>query len=555
MSTPPTTPTLRHLLSRLAQAKRLFLKPKPKPRNRATSRKKTTTTPSTRQYSLRKRPPPTSTSTTIFTSWRDDDDSTDDDDYDPRIERAYIKRKKALKRAKTSSSSAAASQNGNLSLIVKIKINMESESGKAFLASLGMYQDDELMGDGDNIDINSLRDVKEVFKEAMMMPPLDLRQRTSSSSSCKACFEGGRICSIGTIPMEGQDGDQAGIMYPCEQCIRDNVVCEPIPLPNDSHPCITTTPPNQHTITTTIANPVYVKSEKDTLPTAAVATTITTSLTHPITLTPTPQTCSFCFHPSSLPYSLFGHYQPPRTISVLPILPPGTKAGDYIELDPPPISSSSSSFLPNTIASNPHPHPQTRICVTCALERLRIMVCGIPTPSTPEATSTSTSTSTTTLQTANNHKILPLKGYDPNTFDFEAAYTNLASTSPSTSGLLSASNNLWCSLCPHPAFFGCGRLQSRDVFLGEVAEPHLMGIGCGLLLCERCEVLMRIYKGRVEDVVRRNEEDAAKSNGSTNGGGDGFGGSRADVGFLLKGGWLWKMFMGDGDSLFPSTLL
>ncbi|GKZ30665.1 hypothetical protein AbraIFM66950_009863, partial [Aspergillus brasiliensis] len=164
MSTPPTTPTLRHLLSRLAQAKRLFLKPKPKPRNRATSRKKTTITPSTKQYSLRKRPPPISTSTTILTSWRDDDDSTDDD-YDPRIERAYIKRKKPLKRAKkSSSSSAAASENGNLSLIVKIKINMESESGKAFLASLGMYQDDELMSGGDNIDINSARDV-EVFKE------------------------------------------------------------------------------------------------------------------------------------------------------------------------------------------------------------------------------------------------------------------------------------------------------------------------------------------------------------------------------------------------------
>ncbi|GAA82237.1 hypothetical protein AKAW_00352 [Aspergillus luchuensis IFO 4308] len=140
--TPPTPPTLQQLLARLALAKRLFLKPKPRRRRTqqtTTTKKKPTTTPPAREYSLRKRPPPVTTPTTILTSWRDEDDSTDDDDYDPRIERAYLKRKKPVKRAKTSPSS----ENGNLSLIVKIKINMESEAGKAFLDTLGMYQDDD----------------------------------------------------------------------------------------------------------------------------------------------------------------------------------------------------------------------------------------------------------------------------------------------------------------------------------------------------------------------------------------------------------------------------
>ncbi|CAK47653.1 hypothetical protein M747DRAFT_301341 [Aspergillus niger ATCC 13496] len=505
MSTQPPPPTLHHLLSRLAQAKRLFFKPKSKRRRtqqQTTTKKKPTTT---REYSLRKRPPPTSTPTTILTSWRDEDDSTDDDDYDPRIERAYLRRKKPLKRAK----------NENLSLIVKIKLNMDSESGKAFLASLGMYQDD---------DVPMIRDEGlQVMKSKNMVGEMDdAEQRKTISSSCKACVEGGRVCSIGDTSMEGQEQDKeqetdTGMKYPCEQCIRDTIVCEPMSIPVTS-----LTPASNPCITPPISIPMPSTTPEDNYP-IIQPTTITTSLTHPITLTPTPQTCSFC---PSLPYSLFGHYQPPRTISVLPFLPPGNKAGDYMELHP---------QIPNsTNHHHNHYHPQTRICVTCALERLRIMLCGQQLPSAP---STSGSESA-------NHKILPLKGYDPDTFDFEMAYTNLAATSISTS------SSPWCSLCPHPAFYGCGRLQSRDVFLEEVTEPQAMGVGCGLLLCERCEVLLRIYKGKVEDVVRRNEEDAIKNNG----GGDGTGGSRADVGFLLKGGWLWRVFMGEVDSL-PSNIL
>lgn len=49
--------------------------------------------------------------------------------------------------------------------------------------------------------------------------------------------------------------------------------------------------------------------------------------------------------------------------------------------------------------------------------------------------------------------------------------------------------------------------------------------------------------------MRRNEEDAVKNYSTTGGGGGGIGGSRADVGFLLKGEWLWRVFMGEGDCL------
>ncbi|GAT26654.1 hypothetical protein RIB2604_02103360 [Aspergillus luchuensis] len=470
--TPPTPPTLQQLLARLALAKRLFLKPKPRRRRTqqtTTTKKKPTTTPPAREYSLRKRPPPVTTPTTILTSWRDEDDSTDDDDYDPRIERAYLKRKKPVKRAKTSPSS----ENGNLSLIVKIKINMESEAGKAFLDTLGMYQDDDndpliadegprVIGDG------------EVAGEMSF-----------SSSACKPCIETGRPCSIitSTPSLNGQGPDTVISKYPCEQCIQDTIICEPIP----------TTLPNTYYTTTTTTTTL---PEINNTPIIQTITTITTSLTHPITLTPTSQTCSFC---PSLPYSLFGQYQPPRTISVLPILPRGNKAGDYMELHPQ-LSTTTSI---------------TRICVTCALERLRIMLCGTHTHTlstlSPSSESSTTSKSTSESSSApTTHKILPLKGYDPNTFDFQAAYTNLASSSSSSlssASSLQTTTNPWCSLCPHPAFYGCARLQSRDVYLEEITEPQAMGVGCGLLLCERCEVLMRMYKGKVEEVVRRNEEE------------------------------------------------
>ncbi|RAK93153.1 hypothetical protein BO79DRAFT_137478 [Aspergillus costaricaensis CBS 115574] len=517
-STPPTPPTLQHLLARLALAKRLFLKPRPRRRRTqqtTTTKKKPTTTPPAREYSLRKRPPPVTTPTTILTSWRDEDDSTDDDDYDPRIERAYLKRKKPVKRAKTSSS-----ENGNLSLIVKIKINMESEAGKAFLDNLGMYQDD----DNDPIITDEGLGIMDDGDVAMGM--------SLPSSACKPCIETGRLCSItSTFPLNGQEPDTGIMKYPCEQCIQATIICEPMstqPIP---------TLLNTHTTTLPEINTPIIQT----------ITTITTSLTHPITLTPTSQTCSFC---PSLPYSLFGHYQPPRTISVLPILPRGNKLGDYMELHP------QLSTTTTTAA--------TRICVTCALERLRIMLCGTHTHTSstlsPPVPSSESSTTSKSIPTPTTHKILPLKGYDPNTFDFEAAYTNLASSSSSSSSLSSASSlqptttttttNPWCSLCPHPAFYGCARLQSRDVYLEEITEPQAMGIGCGLLLCERCEVLMRMYKGKVEDVVRRNEEDAVKNYSTT--GGSGIGGSRADVGFLLKGEWLWRVFMGEGDCLLRS---
>ncbi|PYH36084.1 putative C6 finger domain protein [Aspergillus neoniger CBS 115656] len=519
MSTPtlPTPPTLQQLLTRLALAKRLFRIPRPRRRRTqqtTTTKKKPTTTPPTREYSLRKRPPPVTTPTTILTSWRDEDDSTDDDDYDPRIERAYLKRKKPVKRAKTSSS-----ENGNLSLIVKIKINMESEAGKAFLDTFGLYQDD-------NDDNDLIVDEKEhkIIGDGDVPGGMSL-----PSSACKPCIETGRLCSITSThhPLNGQGPDTGITKYPCEQCIQSTIICEPMST--------TTSLPTDYTTTTPIIQTI---------------TTITTSLTHPITLTPTSQTCSFC---PSLPYSLFGHYQPPRTISVLPILPRGNKLGDYMELHP---------QLSTTTAA-------TRICVTCALERLRIMLCGTHTPtsstlsSSPPAPSSESSTTSKSIPTPTTHKILPLKGYDPNTFDFEAAYTNLASSSSSLSSASSlqptittttttttTTTNPWCSLCPHPAFYGCARLQSRDVYLEEITEPQAMGIGCGLLLCERCEVLMRIYKGKVEEVVRRNEEDAVRNYGTT--GGSGIGGSRADVGFLLKGEWLWRVFMGEGDCLLRS---
>ncbi|PWY71682.1 hypothetical protein BO70DRAFT_389544 [Aspergillus heteromorphus CBS 117.55] len=130
-------------------------------------------------------------------------------------------------------------------------------------------------------------------------------------------------------------------------------------------------------------------------------------------------------------------------------------------------------------------HAPSRMCVTCALERVHIVECK-------------------------RHHIVPLKGWRVEGFDFEAAYRSLP-------------NNPWCSLCPNPAFFGCAARQTGNVYL----EPVDGEVGCGLLLCESCEVWMRVLKGDLKAVVDRNQIE------------DPLDGCRADVEFLMPGNWLW----------------
>jgi hypothetical protein len=113
----------------------------------------------------------------------------------------------------------------------------------------------------------------------------------------------------------------------------------------------------------------------------------------------------------------------------------------------------------------------TRMCALCTTARLLIMTCA-------------------------EHKIRPIAGLDPRTFDFDKPYRQVFEKLESREGKLNrdstkrdagmqmADKTKWCSICIAPAFFECCVPQIFNKF-GEPAIPggeH----GCGLLLCEVC---------------------------------------------------------------------
>ncbi|KAE8357075.1 hypothetical protein BDV27DRAFT_164892, partial [Aspergillus caelatus] len=148
-------------------------------------------------------------------------------------------------------------------------------------------------------------------------------------------------------------------------------------------------------------------------------------------------------------------------------------------------------------------HEPSRMCVVCVLERIHVMRCVA-------------------------HRIVPLKGYNVDKFDLTAAYNSLVPMP----GQAPKKINPWCSLCPHPAFFGCGALQTVNKFQEPVDAPSQDAIGCGLLLCEKCEGLMRLYRGDLAQVVLKNEETDAAF------------GTRADAIYLLPGNDMYRAYIG-----------
>ncbi|KAH3203006.1 hypothetical protein KXV64_008724 [Aspergillus fumigatus] len=147
-------------------------------------------------------------------------------------------------------------------------------------------------------------------------------------------------------------------------------------------------------------------------------------------------------------------------------------------------------------------HEPSRMCVTCALERIHVVNCT-------------------------RHYIIPLNGYKVDTLDFDAAYNSLI---PSP-GQLPKQISPWCSLCPNPAFFGCSTLQLVNKYqeaVKQLTSPHARG--CGLLLCERCGLLMRAYRGNLAKVVAKNDQANAEF------------GSRADVVYVLPGNDLYRFY-------------
>ncbi|KAL2008450.1 hypothetical protein VTN00DRAFT_6644 [Thermoascus crustaceus] len=105
-------------------------------------------------------------------------------------------------------------------------------------------------------------------------------------------------------------------------------------------------------------------------------------------------------------------------------------------------------------------------------------------------------------------------GYDPESFDYAAAFATLEPSTTTTTTPTDGSSgdggtpvlqNPWCMLCPNPAFFGCITTQSLNKFQ-EPVTPSPDAVGCGLLLCANCAGLMQIPHCDVAKVVKRNRE-------------------------------------------------
>jgi hypothetical protein len=201
-----------------------------------------------------------------------------------------------------------------------------------------------------------------------------------------------------------------------------------------------------------------------------VTRTIQTAFAHPVNLAYEPpcdgrNPCHWC---SNFAYGIVGLGQ--RTVEVA-----GMEDGEYLEVDGGHVGDG---------------HPPSRMCVACAHQRVRIMRCSA-------------------------HRVVPLPDYNIDDFDFDAAYRSLVSAPGREAP---EKGNPWCSLCPNPAFFGCGAAQPSGA------------VGCGLLLCERCTVLTRGYKGDLGRVVSRNKKEDPDF------------GCRADVDFVLAGSELEQMY-------------
>lgn len=116
-----------------------------------------------------------------------------------------------------------------------------------------------------------------------------------------------------------------------------------------------------------------------------------------------------------------------------------------------------------------------------------------------------------------------LEGVDPEGFDDERIMEALL---PGMAGDVEWE---WCSVCPNPAMYGCGR--PSDGIDGEEAE-----VGCGLRLCEYCAVVLASEcQGDLEALIVMKMTEAE---------GEGEDGNdlavRADADLLLRNGELLR---------------
>lgn len=527
-----------YTIGRLQQAKRLFLSDRQNVDSGNLAEHLDDL--NSRKYSLRRRAP--GTDTKLSSAWIDQDDTSD---YDPS-ERTFVKRKRPSRLDGSDPGQNRPVKKSPKTPRLMVKMSVKSDTGKAFLGGFpaGTEQIEEMSEGEDVWDSNSWEMPDIMEGELGTKYALRKRDRRGDAGSpttqsllsldlghpaargCKACWEFSYDCSLLERPL----------VYPCQDCREDRIDCELIIPPTWKRPCENCKrakklcsynhgdtdhslpckrcqtlginciagpakympqtgdgDDDKDTETQDEKNPQGIPltklagknetihplsipgrasgrvpasaAEKEEKQSNAVTRTIQTCFAHPVDLAYEPPSdgsdpCHWC---SNFIYGLMG--LGPRRVEVIDY-----GDGRYIEIEGGHVGDG---------------HAPSRMCISCAHARLSIMRCP-------------------------GHRVVGLSGLNINDFDFDAAYATLV---PAVGQGQPAVVNPWCSLCPNPAFFGCGT-----------------GEGCGLVLCERCAMLMKGYKGDLDKVVARNKRDDAEF------------GSRADVDYLVAGSVLEMMY-------------
>ncbi|KAL4897953.1 hypothetical protein BDV59DRAFT_52662 [Aspergillus ambiguus] len=399
-------------------------------------------------------------------------------------------------------------------------MTLNTEAGKSFLASLSIYQDEH--SDQEDEEWKAAIEQSKALAEATQaaeendrdiapLPELpdQIGPYSSDRQGCEMCWTLGLDCILA----------KDRYAYPCTFCHGNEIDCEPCVSPKwkraceackrAKEPCSYEIDDRDHELpckrcrtaedfciagperdkpnSTLPAKEIQADSSKSGPPSSPTAPfsnsagshVIRTALAHPVNFTYAPpedgsRPCDWC---DQFAYGIVGLGM--RTVEVSD---PGD--GRFLELKGGHVAQG---------------HDPSRMCVTCALERIHIMRCP-------------------------GHQIVALKGYEAESFDFEAAFGTLA---PGQKKI-----NPWCSLCIEPAFYGCAAIQSVNLFQERIDASSPEAVGCGLLLCEKCNMLMKAL-GDVSRVVANNEARDPD-------------GSRADVCFLLPDNALYRCYLGVG---------
>lgn len=152
-----------------------------------------------------------------------------------------------------------------------------------------------------------------------------------------------------------------------------------------------------------------------------------------------------------------------------------------------------------------HEKKPSRMCINCTMDRVAILDCA-------------------------HNKIEPMSGLPLNKLEVCAAFEELTEAS----ACLAAGSTVagepfpspgypWCSLCREPASYQCA-VPYTDTSDMMSFEQYIAAVRrCGLRLCDYCAHYAKLYRGDLDAVVKRGEDDPNNKAEF-----------RADVAFILK---------------------